>query len=311
MFLTRSNAATAEQYNLTVVQLPAEAPAPEAPAEGAAPGSRIIGGTPAAIESYPYAVQILASNQLSCGGSLVTRRHVLSAAHCFVDSRGVLYSTSLFTIRVGTAQLNSGGTTRRVSRIVNHERYNVGWARDNDISVVVLASTVTLSARVALAFLPAQGNQVPDNAPVIAVGWGRTNAGVNQASPVLNQVAVYTVNLNTCAARYRQLEYIKNEPFPVTTNMICSGLLDVGGRDACQGDSGGPVIYAGVVVGVTSWGEGCALPTYPGVNARVSAYTNWINSTITRFNGAPSLSHASVCLLLLSVIVPSLFSNKL
>ncbi|XP_047999851.1 trypsin, alkaline C-like [Leguminivora glycinivorella] len=60
--------------------------------------------------------------------------------------------------------------------------------------------------------------------------------------------------------------------------MLCSGWLDVGGRDQCQGDSGGPLIHNGVVIGVCSWGEQCALPRYPGVNARVSRYTSWIQS---------------------------------
>lgn len=56
----------------------------------------------------------------------------------------------------------------------------------------------------------------------------------------------------------------------------------ISGADACQGDSGGPLVFQGVVVGVTSWGYGCGEPLYPGVNAKVSAYTNWINQTVSR-----------------------------
>ncbi|XP_063543095.1 trypsin, alkaline C-like [Cydia strobilella] len=273
-------------------------------------GTRIIGGTPAPISRYPYTVQVLNSNQLSCGGSLITRRHVLSAAHCFVDSRNVLLNSSLFTCRVGSATLNSGGSVHRVSRIINHERYNLDAPRDNDVSVLLLATTVTLSADVAVTTIPTQGSLVPDNAVVWVVGWGSTTVA-GPSSTILNEVWVYTVNTAVCAQRYRNLELVNNSPYPVTYNMMCTGILDVGGRDACQGDSGGPVIYSGIVVGVTSWGEGCAHPYYPGVNARVSAYTSWINSTVTRYNGAPSLGQTSVVLVLLSFLASTVFSNKL
>lgn len=90
-------------------------------------------------------------------------------------------------------------------------------------------------------------------------------------SETLQHVQVWTVNQNTCRQRYGSV---------LTDRMLCSGWLDVGGRDQCQGDSGGPLIHNGVIVGVCSWGAGCALAYYPGVNARVSSFTNWITTTV-------------------------------
>ncbi|XP_061724402.1 trypsin, alkaline C-like isoform X2 [Cydia pomonella] len=291
---------SAVEHKVTIVKLPENV---------TDAGTRIIGGSPAPISRYPYTVQVLNSNQLSCGGSLITRRHVLSAAHCFVDSRNVLLSSSLFTCRVGSATLKTGGSVHRVSRIINHERYNLDAARDHDVSVLLLATTVTLSASVGVTAIPTQGSTVPDNAVVWVVGWGRTTTVPGPSSSILNEVWVYTINTTICAQRYRNLELVNNSPYPVTNNMMCTGILDVGGRDACQGDSGGPVVYSGVAVGVTSWGEGCAHPFYPGVNARVAAYTNWINSTVTRYNGAPSLGQTSVVLLVLSFFISTLLSK--
>lgn len=58
--------------------------------------------------------------------------------------------------------------------------------------------------------------------------------------------------------------------------MICAGNVAEGGIDSCQGDSGGPLVSGSTLVGITSWGEGCALPNFPGVYARVPALSDWI-----------------------------------
>lgn len=60
--------------------------------------------------------------------------------------------------------------------------------------------------------------------------------------------------------------------------MLCSGYLNVGGRDQCQGDTGSPLLHNNVIVGIRSWGIGCADPYFPGVNARVSVASNWIEA---------------------------------
>ncbi|CAH2226694.1 jg25844, partial [Pararge aegeria aegeria] len=105
---------------------------------------------------------------------------------------------------------------------------------------------------------------------------------VSQASSVLNEVQIYTVNHSVCEARYAYLQEITGDPYPISDNMLCAGLIDEGGKDACQGDSGGPLVRGNVLVGVVSWGWGCAQPVFPGVYTRVSAFTTWINSTVRK-----------------------------
>ena len=88
----------------------------------------------------------------------------------------------------------------------------------------------------------------------------------------------------------------------VTDRMLCAGFPE-GGKDSCQGDSGGPIVkreYQGngtfidVQVGVASWGDGCALPNYPGVYSRVSSRSTWIKNTICNdFNSVASFCNNS------------------
>lgn len=95
-------------------------------------------------------------------------------------------------------------------------------------------------------------------------------------SHILRDVSVYTVNNRLCAERYSGLGL----PITVTPNMICSGVLDVGGRDACHGDSGGPMYLSNVVVGIISGGYSCANCTFPGISTAVASYTDWIIDTV-------------------------------
>ncbi|KAI4458490.1 polyserase-related [Holotrichia oblita] len=84
----------------------------------------------------------------------------------------------------------------------------------------------------------------------------------------LRAVEVPIVEQAECKKRYRS--------HPITDRMICAGYLDIGGKDACQNDSGGPMVVDGVLVGVVSWGSGCADKNYPGVYANVANLRDWI-----------------------------------
>ncbi|RVE48354.1 hypothetical protein evm_007014 [Chilo suppressalis] len=259
---------------------------------------RIIGGNSTTIEKFPYAVQVNENNRLICGGSLVSQRCVLSAAHCFVSRDKLTPNVRLYSARVGSAALNTGGSVHQLVTIVIHDQYNYN-TEENDIAVMVLRANVTLSISVMLVQLPLPGLMVPDNATLMHIGWGRTQVDGDLAQ-VLNMVAVRKVNHQICASQYELLD------LRVSTNMICAGLLGTGGADACQGDSGGPLIYQygdmTIVVGVTSWGQECGDPNFPGVSARVANYTDWINEQIVKYNASPLLSTVNVLVLLASLV---------
>jgi len=105
-------------------------------------------------------------------------------------------------------------------------------------------------------------------------GWGARSEG-GRPPTTLHAVRVPGISNYQCRRSYRS----------ITDAMICAGETR-GGVDSCQGDSGGPLTYTSggstYVVGVVSWGRGCARPDYPGVYSRVTSALSWINSELSR-----------------------------
>ncbi|XP_046964189.1 trypsin, alkaline C-like [Vanessa cardui] len=226
--------------------------------------TRIVGGSDANIEDYPFMAVILVSNedyiqirfQPFCGGSLITTRAVLTAAH----------STTFFLQIISECDL------------AHHSHPGYAWPDlYHDIAILKLATPAVLSNRVALAPIAGPNYIVPDNSTVTATGWGVLEYG-GEPSDILQQVDIKKVNHDICRENYAELQSLLGElEVPnVTSEMVCAGILGVGGKDACQGDSGGPLLHQGVIIGVTSWGHQCAHPKYPGVYVNVLSYTSWI-----------------------------------
>ncbi|XP_013133137.1 PREDICTED: trypsin CFT-1-like [Papilio polytes] len=231
---------------------------------------RIVGGSTTTITQYPFGVAMLyswtgISFRQACGGTIINNRAVLSAAHCFIGD-----TASRWRLRVGSTNANSGGVVHNSNQIIMHPNYN-SRTQDNDIAILRAASNFAFNNNVRAGSIAGSNYNLADNQPVWAIGWGAI-AYRGQSSEQLRHVQVWTVNQNTCRQRYA------TRGASITDNMLCSGWLDVGGRDQCQGDSGGPLLHNNVVVGVCSWGHECALAFFPGVNVRVSRYTSWIQS---------------------------------
>ncbi|XP_048486949.1 trypsin CFT-1 [Plutella xylostella] len=223
----------------------------------------------------------------NCGGVILTQHHVLTAAHCLFqkikDTTAVTGTTILraskVVIRVGSTYSERGGSKHATSKTVVHEDYKYLKSYDNDVAVLVLSTSVSnyKSSSVQPAAIPPGGYVVPDNASVVAVGWGQTDMNCIESTPLgLRHVGLRTVDRDTCAARWRQ------EVPELPDSMLCAGLLGVGGVGICIGDSGGPLVYNGVVVGVTSFLKTCDDSFYPQVFMRVSSYTDWIITTISQ-----------------------------
>ncbi|KOB76085.1 Trypsin [Operophtera brumata] len=231
---------------------------------------RIVGGLPTTIDNYPSIVSLLYSwNYVlyvqTCAGTLINNWSILTAAHCTVGD-----ATNRWRVRVGSTWANSGGVVHNLDSIIIHPSFN-SRTLDNDIAVLHTATTIELvDNAVQPAPIPSADYYLGDNQVVWAAGWGASSAG-GSGYEQLHHVHLFTINQNACAQRYATVGDT------ITANMLCTGVLDVGGQDQCQGDAGGPVHhYVGNVVGICSWGRGCGQAFFPGVNTRVSQYTAWI-----------------------------------
>lgn len=241
--------------------------------------TRIVGGTEVTDARYPWmaSVYFRSSGTLffpGCGGSLISDRWILSAAHCFVD-RDTGVQQSADDVRILLAALNlatDDGLFLRPSRIVVHPQYDPQTFK-NDIALIELTTTVDIQPIT----LPTPANPVPQDGELATVaGWGDTAEGGSASSQLL-EVDLPIVTHNSCLAFYPDsLDQ---------TAMVCAGGSRAGGEDACQGDSGGPLFVPrgnqNVQAGVVSFGVGCARPGIPGVYTRLSSYFNWISGFVT------------------------------
>ncbi|KAL4716956.1 hypothetical protein ACJJTC_012767 [Scirpophaga incertulas] len=229
---------------------------------------RIVGGSTIEIQQYPEMAAMLAAwptwFQHECGGTVLNERCVLSAAHCYRND-----PPSDWRIRLGSSNANSGGTVYLVKQIINHPKFERSTF-ENDIAILHTTEEIVFSNVVSPGKYASADYRLGDNEIVWAAGWGRTNF-IGSMSEQLRHVQIWTINQEACRSRYASIRHVSD-------NMLCSGWLDVGGRDQCQGDSGGPLYHNRVIVGVCSWGNQCGLANYPGVNTRVSRYISWISS---------------------------------
>lgn len=184
---------------------------------------------------------------------------------------GYSASASSISIRYNSLKHNSGGTLVKASAIYSHESYS-SYTLDNDIAIIKVATPLKLgSTNAQKVALPASGSDPAVGNKLRVSGWGYLKEGGSLPANLM-RVDVDVVDRSQCNSLYGSNQ--------ITSNMICAGDVKNGGKDSCQGDSGGPVVLSNQVVGIVSWGYGCARPGYPGVYTRVSNYINWINGKL-------------------------------
>lgn len=229
---------------------------------------RVVGGKTALLNEYPLIGALTYADdatEVFCGSTIITERHAISAAHCKPKTDRAV------NIVLGDHDVESTTETKTVTiaveQFVTHEYFNDGGHKENDIALLVLAEKIPFGPTIGPACFPKEQLRLTGKT-VRIIGWGALYYDGPQ-SRYLQKVDVAVKNLAACTATYRG----------VSRRQLCTYSSD---KDACQGDSGGPVIYREpssrryTIVGIVSYGAGCAEPDTPAVNTNVIAYRDWI-----------------------------------
>lgn len=218
----------------------------------------IVGGQPANIENYPWVVYLVNDQgQQFCGGTIGSSNKVITAAHCVQEAT----PASVRVVAGREDKQSDAGTVANVTDIWTHPRFQSPF-EGADVAVL------TLDRKLSQPALPIAG---PEDDGLYAagtratvLGWGATAEG-GQPSRILRKATLPVRSDAECSAAYPQ----RYSP----RSMTCAG-VPRGGVDSCQGDSGGPLVAGGKLIGIVSWGQGCARPGNPGVYTRVITYTD-------------------------------------
>ena len=245
---------------------------PARAADGATYDPKIIGGTAVPDGKYKFVAALRNTRygstpyqQQFCGGTLIDRDSVLTAAHCVYGE-----PASPLRVTVGRTVLDSNqGQTRSVSRIFIHQFYEPSSDDAYDAAVLKLNKPVSGIATIRLATTNQNLLETAGRNATVA-GWGNTIAqppgGSDGSSfPYRMREAQVPIVSDARAASVYGSRYFKSL-------MVAAGKA---GKDSCQGDSGGPMFAKAdgkfTQIGITSFGAGCGADGYPGVYAEVNA----------------------------------------
>ncbi|XP_069026135.1 vitamin K-dependent protein C isoform X1 [Embiotoca jacksoni] len=232
----------------------------------------MVGGEVGKKGESPWQVLLLnARGRFKCGGVLIDKSWVLTAAHC-------LQTTTRIRVRLGDYErLRDEDTeiTLSVIQTFKHPNYN-SQTVDNDIALLRLETPAPSSDYIVPVCLPdrkmAERVLHLNGTPTVVSGWGNDDLDSSHFSSALNVINIPLVSHSICS----------HQMFPhnITDNVLCAGVLGQK-MDACEGDSGGPMVTlyrdTWFLIGLVSWGEGCGKEDKLGIYTKVSNYKEWID----------------------------------
>ncbi|XP_012283016.1 trypsin-3 [Orussus abietinus] len=236
---------------------------------------RIVNGTKATLGQFPQQVSLRRRplGNHFCGGSIVDKSWVLTAAHCMYSNKKPISEISIKVV-AGQIRLNAPAPSSQnstVDKIFIHPKYD-DKTLSNDVALLRLTSPFRLDNSTVKSIV-LRDTSVNQGTMCFVSGWGYRASNIQVVSNDLLYVVLPIVDRKTCG------DLIQGYYIP--DGSICAGYKE-GGKDACQGDSGGGMICDSRLTGIVSGGIGCALPKTPGFYTEVYQYRKWIQSTMSK-----------------------------
>ncbi len=212
----------------------------------------VIGGEPA--EAPPFFAALHEPGETSpfCGGTLIEKNLVITAAHCVRDVAGPL------AVWLGASDLKEPMKSIPVEAVRVHPQYH-NRRFQHDVALLYLANSQEPSTA-------AFSSQLRSDEPLQLFGFGNTSRKGHTYPDVLQSAFVHELPGYECQALGGAYNFVIEQ-------QICATAPTA---DSCDGDSGGPLLLNGELYGIVSWGTGCGNPSQPGVYTRVASYKDWI-----------------------------------
>jgi secreted trypsin-like serine protease len=230
---------------------------------------RIIGGDDAAEGQFPYQVSLRRRevNRHFCGGSILSNRFILTAAHCLQNDNAD--PNNVFAV-VGAYRQTEGGVKVELDTLTPHDGFDIRELI-HDIGIIRTAEEITFTDLIQPIALPT--SQLNGMTRVVLSGWGKHQSAASFATPDILQFSELTaIGQDECKSRYDDVPMLQAK---IHESVVCT--LDKKKGGACHGDSGGPLVDPAhkIQIGVVSWGVPCA-KGFPDVFTRVYSYLDWI-----------------------------------
>lgn len=239
---------------------------------------KIVGGSPSRPGEWPWQVSVqLTHPQFGkighwCGGVLIDKSWILTAAHCIINPLFSLPQPVFWKVRLGDHHLQKTEGSE-ITIPVSNVYYNPWYlGYQNDLALMRLSEPAKIGNNVQPICLPTSEDGFQDMV-CTATGWGKVDFN-KKASNILQKVDVKVMDNTIC-----QNAYMANFNISIRSSHLCAGDL-TGGKGTCLGDSGGPlqcmINKKWYLAGLTSFGSGCAKPGFPDVYTKITYYVDWI-----------------------------------
>ncbi|EDO31586.1 predicted protein, partial [Nematostella vectensis] len=252
---------------------------------------RVVSGSEVEPQSWPWQVHLLQSRDGSflhkCGGALIDREWVVTAAHCcafkvhYLSTDVVVDNFLDWLFFTGDFNRDIKEPTEQefdVSTLHLHQRFLTDKGYGYDIALLKLSRPAVINEFVRTVCLPAQGSRALEGTMCFITGWGKTNI-TEDKSVTLREAQLPIVGQKECNNSNSWFHIVDE------TSMLCAGYGENRGNlskiSGCNGDSGGPFVCdeggSWVLRGVVSWGDPkCQAGSFYSVFTRISSFIDWM-----------------------------------